>query len=107
MIIAIQFYYQQEYIARTLCINRNKPEKLCSGKCVLNIMMKKSDQKEKQSSPVSQKDKSEFWVVSIPQIGFEENFINVLPPKKTSLFIYQTKEGLAYLNQIIHPPELV
>lgn len=45
----LSFSMDQDYIARELCINRNQPEKLCSGKCVLDQMFQDADKSEKKA----------------------------------------------------------
>jgi len=42
------FEINQEYIAATLCENKNKPELVCCGKCVLTKQLKKADDVEQK-----------------------------------------------------------
>jgi hypothetical protein len=105
LIIAIQFYMNQEYIAQTMCVNRNKPEVLCSGKCVLNNMMEASEESEKQQIPASQKDKIEHWIVSFPSVQELENRAHVLKQEITLKFNYVFINGSAHLNEVVQPPE--
>ncbi len=38
----IEYSLLKDYIARNLCINRDKPESTCDGKCFLDDQLKKS-----------------------------------------------------------------
>ncbi len=105
LIIAIQFYINQEYIAQTLCVNRNKPEMLCSGKCVLNSMMQASEKSEKQQIPSSQKDKIEYWIVSFPNVNVPENRVHILKQQNTLKFNYIEIFGSVHLKEVVQPPE--
>lgn len=105
LIIAIQFYINQEHIAQTLCVNRNKPEVLCSGKCVLNNMLEASEESEKQQIPSSQKDKFEYWIVSFPTVDVPEYKVHFLKHENTLKFNYIEIFGSVHLKEVVQPPE--
>jgi hypothetical protein len=46
--IVAWFEINQDYIASTLCENRNKPELVCCGKCVLTKQLKNVDDAEQK-----------------------------------------------------------
>jgi len=101
----LDFYLNQDYIARTLCINKDKPELLCSGKCVLNTMLEKSEESEKQQIPSSQKDKFDHWIVSFPIVGETEFREHISLEEYTSKFNYADISGSAHHLKVVHPPE--
>ena len=105
LFIALDFYLNQELIASTLCINRDKPELLCSGKCVLNTMLEKSEESEKQQIPASQKDKIEYWIVSFPTVHVPENRVHLLKQQNTLKFNFIEIIGSVHLKEVVHPPE--
>lgn len=45
--IVIWYHVNKDYIASTLCENRNRPEKKCCGRCYLNKQLRKADGNEK------------------------------------------------------------
>lgn len=50
--VIADFYQHQEFIANTLCINKDKPEKKCNGKCHLDKQLAKAqDQDEDKKTP--------------------------------------------------------
>jgi len=49
--IVLSFKLNREYIASTFCVNRDKPELLCSGKCFLNQQLKADEEQDKKTVP--------------------------------------------------------
>ncbi|ELR71084.1 hypothetical protein C900_03048 [Fulvivirga imtechensis AK7] len=45
-VVYIDFKINQDYIARVLCINRDKPELNCNGHCILMQKLKKTQETE-------------------------------------------------------------
>ena len=88
-----------------MCINRDRPELLCSGKCVLNTMLEKSEESEKQQIPTSQKYKIEYWIVSFPNVQEIEFRENLSLEEYTSKFNYADISGSAHHLKVVHPPE--
>lgn len=99
------FEINQDYIAATLCENKDKPELVCCGKCVLTKELKKADKNEnhdKNNAP-SKADKSASVTFILPEtlkdkIDFSPDFIAVqnaiLPHHFETLFS----------SDIFHPP---
>lgn len=53
--IVLDYQLQKEYIIEFLCINRDKPELQCEGKCHLKKELKKSEQSDKQENEKARK----------------------------------------------------
>ncbi len=49
------FELNQDYIASTLCENKDKPELHCEGKCFLMKKLKQAEEKEKKQAQEAQK----------------------------------------------------
>ena len=49
-VIVCSFYANQDYIAKNLCENRNKPKCCCHGKCQLRKRLNKDTNEDKQSN---------------------------------------------------------
>jgi hypothetical protein len=71
----IQYAVFKDYIAKNLCVNKDKPKSCCQGKCYLEKQIKKStetsDTEEKSSNKkISNKEVNEFLFsyISIPQL---------------------------------------
>jgi hypothetical protein len=66
------FYYylkNKDIIAKTLCVNKEKPKSCCKGSCQLNKWLNKTD----DSSP-SEKDKKVPVIPEVLLSKFQENF---------------------------------
>jgi len=48
-LIVLQYQLNKNYIAKNLCVNRNKPQMHCNGKCHLAKELKKANQQEEKS----------------------------------------------------------
>ena len=94
------FKLNQTYIAATLCVNKNKPEVRCEGKCYLTKKLKQADEKEKSPDQVQKKYQYEALVVS----GFR-----LTPPsaKITNLPLTEPHFLLGtYITAIFQPPQV-
>lgn len=108
LLLCIEFYINQDIIAKTLCINKEKPELLCSGKCVLNTSLQKAEKNENEQSPVSQKDRQDLvWTFhSLEELvrAYEKNVEIKLADHN---YNYNENYSPAYLENADDPPELV
>ncbi|WP_316811564.1 hypothetical protein [Pedobacter heparinus] len=55
LFVYLGFEVNQNYIAKELCINRDKPEMNCNGKCYLMKKLKQAEEKEQKQERQSQK----------------------------------------------------
>ena len=93
------FKINQTYIAATLCVNKNKPEVRCEGKCYLTKKLKQADEKEKSPDQVQKKHQYEALVVSAFRLA---------PPmaKITNLLVTEPGYVLStYYTVIFQPPQ--
>jgi len=58
--VMLDFYINQDYIAKNLCVNRDKPMMHCNGKCHLKKKLNEEDKKEHES-PERSSDKTEIF----------------------------------------------
>ena len=69
----IEYAVFRDYIAKNLCINKDKPKSCCHGKCHLQEQLKKSadtnESEDKGSKKVQNKEVKEYLVshISIPK----------------------------------------
>lgn len=54
-LVYLGFEANQNYIAKELCINRDKPQLHCNGKCYLMNKLKQAQEKEQKQERQSQK----------------------------------------------------
>lgn len=58
--VMLDFYLNQQYIAKNLCVNRDKPSLHCNGKCHLNKKLKEEDKRD-QDNPERKDHRSEIF----------------------------------------------
>jgi Rad3-related DNA helicase len=102
--VYIAFKINQDYIAKTLCINRNKPEVLCNGKCVLEKNLSEEDSQSKKEIPQKLKDQSDTVYYFDESCGLPERQTEVLSKRKRS-FHYQSPFTQVCAKGIFHPPK--
>ena len=94
------YVINQDYIAEYLCINKDKPEMHCNGKCYLMEMLANENQEKKQNLPAI--DLREYPI----------GFVQVLHlPAQVELLVTTTQnttyiEQYSYLfnHTLFHPP---
>lgn len=102
--IIISFRINQEYIAKVLCVNRNKPEVLCSGKCILTKQLKADEGQTGKSLPQKSKEQQETtycfevlqWLLDKPEKS--------AAVQKHPTF-YQHPHASAFAMSVFHPPD--
>lgn len=106
--IVAWFEINQEYIAATLCENKNKPELVCCGKCVLTKKLKKADDLEQksQNSQPTKEERTAMVMFILPEqtilpSAFIEQITIVQNPGIASHF------GIEVQRSIFHPPAFI
>lgn len=97
------FEMNESYIAKELCINRNRPELHCNGKCYLMNKLKQAQDKEQKQEHQFQKVQLQLQeaIVALPFIFKQYSIatINFRIPLNTGM-------PVARMNAIFHPPQL-
>jgi len=97
------FKANQDFIAKTLCINRDKPEKKCNGKCQLTKKIAESkEDSDPAKSPVPQPDEQK-QVVYFCEANKVEFSLLQISNQQTS-FVETTFSGQSCLDDIFQPP---
>ena len=103
--MGILSYYQlnKEYIAEVLCINREKPDLDCGGKCFLTEKLNQANQEEENDGPVTQQEKIEIPSFLISRYFFQFHTFLIQPEKislsNKHLFVHFDSLG------VFHPPK--
>ncbi|QNK61176.1 hypothetical protein H7F33_11385 [Pedobacter sp. PAMC26386] len=94
------FEMNQGYIAKELCVNKDKPQLHCNGKCYLMKKLKQAEEKEQKQDRQFQKIQLQEAIVSVPFVFKQYSFIdiNLCIPLRTGV-------PVAQLNSIFHPPQ--
>lgn len=100
--VFVGFEMNQRYIAAELCVNKDKPQLQCNGKCYLMKKLKQAQDKEQKQERQAQKTQIQDALVVNPfvfkQYAFAEITLHV--PVSTGM-------PQALLNAIFHPPQIL
>ena len=99
----LAFKINQNHIAETLCVNRYKPERLCSGKCILQQRLQVEDEKGRKEIPQKFKDRIEasyYW----DELGFALENAADLPVEQKKIFTCLIPFTAAAVKGVFRPP---
>lgn len=99
-VVLVSFYVHQDYIAKTLCVEKDIENSCCKGNCVLQKELQKTDSGT-DDLPQHLKDKTEIiFVLSEKQddfFGFSEN-------KIAHVSFYKLFRSEQHIIILVHPP---
>lgn len=99
----VEYALNKDYIAKNLCVNRDKPKSCCQGKCHLKKELAKSDTsedaQEKNSSKKSHRHIDEFIKSPVKTSGISENELHY--PARSEISVHQRS-----LPVIFVPPKI-
>ncbi|MFC6190975.1 hypothetical protein ACFP1I_05165 [Dyadobacter subterraneus] len=104
-LICLDFEIRREYIVKNLCINRNRPQLHCDGKCYL---AKKLAESEKQQQRQAEQD----YLASLIYQVMDTNSPGIFNAQPSGFelplaVVFQYNSALSPLNspdEIFHPP---
>lgn len=95
------FYANRKALAKEHCINQNRPELKCDGKCFLNMKLQEAEQHQDEDAPLQVKqmlDGSPYTPSEIThQLAYPENGSPVF-------FTYAVSYDYLHARPIFHPP---
>jgi len=101
--IIISFKINQDYIAKVLCVNRDKPEVSCNGKCALMKDLKADEGQDKKQLPKKSKEQKEItYCFEILPWLIVEPIENVVSKKHPTFYLYP--RSISHLMRVFHPP---
>lgn len=102
-----QYVFDYQYISEVLCINKEKPELKCNGKCHLMKELAKASEEDKPTSSDKKNHHSEVEVLFIEELNtflIEQNKI-VFNNQNTS--VYSNLYSLLNCKTFFHPPSFI
>ncbi len=101
--ILISFKFNQESIAKTLCVQRNIKNNSCHGCCQLKKRLAEKDKQEQKQLPRGSKDKgsapSDYLQI---ETGYNSNYGTVQKCKDTN---YNSSLPSPFPNSLFRPPQ--
>ncbi|MFD2520618.1 hypothetical protein [Emticicia soli] len=98
----IDFKLRQDYIAKVLCVNKNKPQLNCNGKCYLAKRLKAAEDREKQAHHQAF-EKFELPIIICEEI-FAHNFDRHYAIQPDPVDLYNESYSTKYISHFFHPP---
>ncbi|WP_157607914.1 hypothetical protein [Seonamhaeicola sp. S2-3] len=96
----IEYLLNQDYIAEFLCVNKDKPELQCNGKCHLAKELKKQQQQEPLTTLSVYMENYPIGFVNILNISKS----TVITLKKEHFFYYKNLYNFNIKKSIFQPP---
>ncbi len=94
------YLINQDYIAEFLCINKDKPELECNGKCYLAKQLEEASAEKEKNVPAIVMEDYPIGIMTFSSFKITET-------TKTPLlanFQYKNDYTFSYLNLVFHPP---
>lgn len=101
LVVKLNYAINIDYIAEVLCINKDKPELSCHGKCHLAKELKKDDQRK--TDKTTNQEERLYLLTSTPDISYKWNSFRL---DKSNSKIYQFAIIEADKTVSEHPPAL-
>ena len=102
-VITIHYFLNQAEITALFCVNKEKPQMKCNGKCHLAKELKKVDN-NKEQSPFSQNNSSHNFEVSFSLVDNSTAFTPGIKNHKKSEWVITKDKTLNGYPSIISPP---
>lgn len=107
VIPVFQYAINYDYISQVLCINKEKPEMHCNGKCHLMQELAKASEEDKSASSDKKTQHSDVEILFIETlISFDFGTEKQLAPKETKQF-YSNLYSHLNCNSFFHPPSYI
>ncbi len=103
--VIITWKCNQDYIAKTLCINRNNPELGCFGKCCLEKELKQVENENHQKD-ASLPSKFKALETDNYIATWELNSPAILKDQLIHNSIFFNSYSFNYINSCFHPPQV-
>lgn len=102
MVQYVAFKLNQDSISALFCVNKDKPEMKCDGKCYLKKSIQAAEKEDKQSKPVPPPNEKSLVVF------FENALVSsnaLIAHRRNTSFNYIELTSFLHSKDIPHPPE--
>ncbi len=96
----VEYVVYQDYIAEFLCVNSNKPELQCDGKCYLMQQITKQNEDKKQNLPQISMKEYPIGFVYIMRFVVQKK----LSDTSQTTLVYRNNYHFMYSDSSFHPP---
>lgn len=99
--LTIWFYANRAYISQKLCINKNRPELGCKGRCYFKRKLREAEEKQNQQTPIQEKQIKETSPCIVHSHSYSIHSIAVVSSYNPE---YSCQYSYLFLQEIFHPP---
>lgn len=99
-IIVIEFYRNQEYIAKNLCENRFRPQLHCDGHCLLAKKLQQAEKKEQHNPDLKGENKQEV----VSSKSFYPVIATATIEPVTPHYAFNKGKPVDFAEDFFHPP---
>lgn|GEM_PF-389959 len=98
------YEYNRASFIEMFCVNKDRPQLDCNGKCKLAEMQK--EQNEKRADDILKQLQLEIvYFSSVKPVNFSNNSLSVLPEKSKLTSYYNLPYSFIYIFKPVKPPE--
>ena len=101
------YWLTQDYITEKFCVNKDKPELQCNGKCYLTKELAKASENDNPLSENKKNTNSKIEILFISEISdysFNQNYCEL---NKTINTFYSNLYKWLFTNSTFHPPNFI
>ncbi|MEZ4932547.1 MAG: hypothetical protein R2788_10565 [Saprospiraceae bacterium] len=102
LVTNVYFHLNQNFIAQNQCINRDRPEANCHGKCFLKNSLSENHENEENKAPITQKEERPIYIIPSFKSAFNSN-ISILHDQRSIAFLTPIY-AFEYHDDVFHPP---
>lgn len=99
--VYLDFEIRKDYIAKVLCINKEKPITQCGGKCFLKKRLKNTQKSDQQGNVAPRLTNINFYS---PSKAFKVEFEKLLPTQREYVIPNAAGYSQLFYTDIFHPP---
>lgn len=104
VVVMVDYQANKEYIMEFLCINRDKPELKCEGKCQLTKKLKAQHDTDKQANERGQKQEVQFNLYCQSIDTFSARHLESIVSYPS---VYTCGHTSVAYHSIFHPPQFI
>ena len=101
-VVQADYFFNKSFIAKVLCINREKPKMHCNGKCYLAKQLKDQEQKDQQA-PCPKREKFEVQPFFLPE---NISLIPSSPVIKVAFYQLVDINTTSFPRSVFRPPSV-
>jgi len=101
--IILAFNINQNYIAASLCVNKDKPQLHCNGRCFLAKKLRQAEQNEEKQRAENQEKANVLFFCKLNRLELNGSIIN-RGPQNFNPFYLKFKPSI-FTNDIFKPPQ--